>query len=214
MAYPSSEHTTTGRSDLTCVFTYEFFGGKLHEVPCFNDSYSWIIIQRRYDGSTSFYRNWTDYENGFGSVTTEIWLGNQYIHELTTVGYNILRIELTSFAGEVTQIEYDFSIDDKASNYRLHISERGVSGLNSLETSDLALFCTYDKDNDNIRTTNCAELSEHASGWWHSKAAWCTDGNLNGIYTNEYKNYQQGVYWFAWDKQWTLKETKTMLRKL
>lgn len=84
----------------------------------------------------------------------------------------------------------------------------------SLETSDLALFCTYDKDNDNIRTTNCAELSEHASGWWHSKAAWCTDGNLNGIYTNEYKNYQQGVYWFAWDKQWTLKETKMMLRKL
>lgn len=84
----------------------------------------------------------------------------------------------------------------------------------SLETSDLAFFCTDDNDNDNMKTTNCAELLENANGWWQSKAAWCTDGNLNGINKYEYMNFQQGIYWYAWERQWTLKETEKMPIKL
>lgn len=33
------------------------------------------VIQRRYDGSVDFYRSWADYESGFGSINTELWLG-------------------------------------------------------------------------------------------------------------------------------------------
>ena len=60
-----------------------------------------------------------------------IWsiLGNQYIYELTVYGYTVLRVELTSFDGEVRQIEYDFNIEDKTNNYRLHISELSASGI-------------------------------------------------------------------------------------
>lgn len=33
------------------------------------------IIQRRHDGSENVYRNWSDYEFGFGSPASEVWLG-------------------------------------------------------------------------------------------------------------------------------------------
>ena len=33
------------------------------------------VFQRRINGSVDFYRNWTEYENGFGDPNAEFWIG-------------------------------------------------------------------------------------------------------------------------------------------
>jgi len=50
----------------------------------------WLVIQRRIDGSVDFNRNWTESEDGFGTLpvddkdtTGEFWIGLYSLHCLT-----------------------------------------------------------------------------------------------------------------------------------
>ncbi|KFB47890.1 AGAP011197-PA-like protein [Anopheles sinensis] len=59
----------------------------------------WLVIQYRYDGSLDFFRNWTEYQNGFGNVNREHWLGLERVHQLTSRGQHELIVELKDFDG-------------------------------------------------------------------------------------------------------------------
>nr|XP_022304371.1 fibrinogen alpha chain-like [Crassostrea virginica] len=187
----TSSHLTTSSFDITssvtastdshiheCQKKYEFSDGNVKAIPCVNDTHSWILIQRRFNGYILFNRSWSEYENGFGSTTSEFWLGNQYISELTYAGYTVLKIDLMSFSGEFREIEYNFHVENITNKYKLHVSERSSSGIDCLSASNLEMFTMFDQDNDKSKAKNCAV--DMISGWWFEHSTACTEGNLNG----------------------------------
>ena len=65
------------------------------------------IFQRRVDCSEDFYRNWNDYQTGFGNLSGGFWLGLDKIHRLLASGQNVLRVDLESFENETTYAVYE-----------------------------------------------------------------------------------------------------------
>ena len=67
---------------LICVFVFAYancwlFGAVTYMlmllIPFFQ------VFQKRFNGTVDFYRGFNEYENGFGSVYNEFWLGIYYI---------------------------------------------------------------------------------------------------------------------------------------
>ncbi|VDI46720.1 Hypothetical predicted protein, partial [Mytilus galloprovincialis] len=113
------------------------------------DGGGWTIIQRRLDGSINFQRNWKDYENGFGNVDGEYWLGNKHIHSLTSSGKYELRIDLTDMSNTKTYAVYKkFVVGDAASKYKLTVGINSGDAGDKMSYHNGMKFSTTDQDND------------------------------------------------------------------
>ena len=62
------------------------------------DGGGWTVFQRRMDGTVDFYRNWSDYVKGFGTLDGEFWLGLSKINRLTNINSS-LYVDLEDFDG-------------------------------------------------------------------------------------------------------------------
>ncbi|XP_071835458.1 uncharacterized protein [Apostichopus japonicus] len=136
------------------------------------------VLQRRTDGSTSFYQNWTAYKEGFGD-SKNLWLGNEKLHYLTNQRNYKLRFDITTSSGSAKYAEYaEFQIESESNNYKMNKlgSHSGYTGY-YFNHSRGKQFSTHDRDNDGCGNFNCAE--KHISGWWHSNK-WCSSCRSNG----------------------------------
>ncbi|CAC5413292.1 Fibrinogen-like protein A,Ryncolin-4,Angiopoietin-related protein 7,Ficolin-1-B,Ficolin-2,Ryncolin-1,Tenascin-R,Fibrinogen-like protein 1,Tenascin-X,Fibrinogen C domain-containing protein 1-A,Tenascin-N,Ryncolin-3,Tenascin,Fibroleukin,Fibrinogen C domain-containing protein 1,Ryncolin-2,Angiopoietin-related protein 6,Techylectin-5B,Angiopoietin-2,Angiopoietin-related protein 2,Microfibril-associated glycoprotein 4,Ficolin-1-A,Ficolin-1,Fibrinogen C domain-containing protein 1-B [Mytilus coruscus] len=177
------------------------------------DNGNWTVFQRRINGTTDFFRGWEEYENGFGNLKAEFWLGNRKISELTSIGKHELRIDLTDFDGKTGFAKYStFSVGNGSTNYTLTVD--GYSG-NLGNTFGLYLnngmsFTTKDRDNDNWSSGNCANYRNGA--WWYAQ---CGYVNLNGRYLQGGQIDSNGINWYHWKTSWySMKSSVMMFRKV
>ncbi|XP_033646891.1 ficolin-3-like [Asterias rubens] len=190
-ALPTQPDTTTGPQYSSCqelleaghnvsgiytIFPAGFNDGLQVYCDMDTDGEGWIVIQRRQDGSVDFYRNWVDYQNGFGDKSGEFWLGNENLRTLTeSAGPWKLKIEMAEWHGEESFAEYGhFKID--GDSFRLEIGSYKASSTaeDSLHYHNGLMFSTKDKDNDRWGSVHCAVDAK--GGWWYK---YCYDTNLN-----------------------------------
>ena len=158
------------------------------------DGGGWTVFQRRQDGSVDFYRYWTDYENGFGNLTGEFWLGLSKIHRLTKEGSNTLRVDLGDFEGNTSYANYStFSISDGSTEYILTVGGYSGTAGDSLVYHNGFRFTTRDNDNDEWAEGNNAQ--RWTGAWWYHDTH---HSNLNGQYFKSSPQYGKGITWGTW----------------
>ena len=171
------------------------------------------MFQRRRDGLEDFYRGWAEYENDFGNVKGECWLGLKKISCLTGAKpVAQLRICLADFEGRHKYAHYSyFTVGNPNTNYTLSVGGySGTAGDSLHAVHHGMLFTTYDRVNDRHGGgDNCAVQWQGA--WWYDE---CHVSNLNGLYLSG-SNDHQGMRWYTFNTaagSYSLKWTKMKLR--
>uniref|UniRef100_A0AC35G291 Fibrinogen C-terminal domain-containing protein n=1 Tax=Panagrolaimus sp. PS1159 TaxID=55785 RepID=A0AC35G291_9BILA len=192
--------------DQSGVYEFKFNGNTFKALCLMESDYPWMVLQRRTNGILSFNRSFDEYANGFGSPSSDHWLGLEKIYQYVKKGYQLqLRIELHGDHCEKCSKlgndgywwgDFDFKVDSKENKYKLDIS-RILHGNLSDSTNDEFFklnngrsFTTYDRDNDNQPKFNCAVFRNYGP-WWHSD---CTLVALNGAYGSTSKTSNSMVW--------------------
>ena len=85
-----------------------------------------MVIQRRFNGSVDFNRDWNAYVEGFGSVDGEHWIGLSTIKQFEYTGTpkDELRIDLESFDGETGAANYKSFRIFQTQRYSLQVTHQ------------------------------------------------------------------------------------------
>uniref|UniRef100_A0A3B3UAQ8 Fibrinogen C-terminal domain-containing protein n=1 Tax=Poecilia latipinna TaxID=48699 RepID=A0A3B3UAQ8_9TELE len=154
------------------------------------DGGGWTVFQRRMNGKTDFYRTWSEYKAGFGNLSEEFWLGNELLHNLTSIGPVSLRVDLES-GNDTAYARYaNFSVASEGRNYTLTVSGYTGTAGDSMKYHNGRPFSTRDKEPDPLGI-HCAKA--YVGGWWYKN---CYKVNLNGLYGMNSNN--QGIVWIDW----------------
>ncbi len=181
--------------------------GSLIRVYCdmITDGGGWIVFQKRTNSSVNFNRDWKAYENGFGNLQGNFWLGLEALHNLTKGGNFALRIDLQAADGDRGYAKYtNFKIGSKEEKYKMTFDNYTGNIGNGLENSNGRPFATFDQD---VRAsfTGVVCATEYKGGWCFG-SVYCFNGLLNNLYPGttestlppEYSVNADFMSWQAW----------------
>ncbi|XP_062698895.1 ryncolin-1-like [Aedes albopictus] len=168
----------------------------------------WLVIQHRFDGSVNFYRNWTEYRNGFEKNEGEFWIGLERLHKLTKNKNITLKVEFEDYDGNYGYGSYKgFEIGNETEKYVLkRLGEYKGSIGSSMRANEGQMFTTRDSDNDGKLSGNCAQ--ERGGAWWYAD---CGNTNPNGPYHKQEGHLKQ-IYWYAHKQGVELKFFRMMMK--
>lgn len=160
------------------------------------DSGGWTVIQRRMDGSVNFYRNFSDYIEGFGNLSGEFWIGLDNLHKILQTAERFeLRIDMEDWDDVKKFAKYSkFNVGEPEKDYSLTVTGYSGTATDSFSGHSGAKFSTEDLDLDSS-SANCAQL--YKGGWWYNN---CHVSNLNGLYHKggPHDSFADGVNWHSW----------------
>jgi len=140
-----------------------------------------LLIQQNVDRSNFFNRSWAEFKVGFNDSLGNYWLGNELLSQLTANNHYKLKFDLQSLSNTSNwyHAEYrTFRVLSEADNYRLQVAgysgNAGTDAFGSRYHNGM-MFSTYDRDNDQTTSSNCAVT--HGGGFWFSSCSAC---NVNG----------------------------------
>ena len=184
--------------------------------------FSWTVVVRRFDGSGDFNRNWDEYKQGFGDASGEYWLGNEYLHYMTSSRAYKLRFDLEDWDGNSAYAEYSsFRVTSEADNYRLLLGDysgnasddQAEDGSSGFLYHKYAQFSTFDRDND-LFGGSCVNQYNHGGFWWrYCGTVQITSYNLCGAASCS--SAGQRLMWRAWHgHHYSLRKMKMSFRPL
>ncbi|KAI1883194.1 hypothetical protein AGOR_G00242700 [Albula goreensis] len=169
------------------------------------------VIQSRQDGSVDFDQTWERYENGFGNLEKEFWLGLRKMYAIARESRSILHIELEDWKQGRRFIEYLFTLEGPASHYALHLTHLSGDLPDAMTNYTGIRFSTKD-NHSNKEDSTCTH--NHTGGWWFNT---CGGNNLNGRYTHSRPRgrieRKRGIHWRpAGGNSYSLKATTISIR--
>ncbi|XP_062705658.1 fibrinogen-like protein 1 [Aedes albopictus] len=173
----------------------------------------WTVIQRRFNGTVNFYRDYNEYVRGFGKLDGgEFWLGLERIHRLTYSAPHELAVVLEDWEDESRYALYEnFEIAGEFEHYKVTKLDgyKGDAG-DSMNYTLNARFTTFDQDHDTNEKHNCAV--KYHGAWWYKA---CHSSNLNGKYLRgKTTEFGSGMNWDTFHgMSYALKSSTIMIRR-
>ncbi|XP_005102272.1 angiopoietin-related protein 6 [Aplysia californica] len=165
-------------------------------VPCeFRGGNAYALILQRVHGSISFTQSWGAYETGFGSPSSDYWIGLATIYALTLQGNNKLQINTQDWSGTAKNGLYNyFSLEERNTRYRLHVGGYHGTLIDDLSYHNNMPFSTVDAPDP----YGCAAGTK--AGWWYNYCAYALPTGIyyiGGPYRPSGSMYD-GIYWKDW----------------